>query len=478
MEPFTQLEATAAALPIDNVDTDAIIPSRETQSVVRTGYGKKLFANWRYVPGSDYQPNTDFVLNRAPYDKAQILVSGRNFGCGSSREAAVWSLWQFGIKCVIAESFGTIFRNNCIRNGLLPISLPNAAVEEITAELAAHSEGAKLAVDLEKCLVRSPAGREYGFTIGDFDREMLLSGADEIGMTLKHRDLIEAFRAKDTLLRPWVYEFGVSTTARSDLMPFQEILFEQGADHVATITINRPARMNTFTDLMCDEFAEAWRIVRETDSIHAVVLRAAPECRAFSTGVDVSQGLEMLSHQNVWRQKDPGELLGPKHNDVWKPVVCAVHGLAAGGAFYWFNEADILICSEDAQFFDPHVTFGMVSALEPVGLARRIQLGEVLRFALLGNDERIGAATALRIGLVSEVTAKDALHARAHALAAIIAAKPTAATQGTVRAIWESLDMGRTTALKNAVRYWQVGNPLGQADIDRANMPKTEWKLR
>jgi enoyl-CoA hydratase/carnithine racemase len=261
-------------------------------------------------------------------------------------------------------------------------------------------------------------------------------------------------------------------------MDFQEIKYETATDHVATITINRPQRMNAFTDRMCDEFEQAWTLIREDDDIHTVVLRAAPDSRAFSTGVDVSQPMEMFSHKNIWRQIDPGEKLGPKHNNVWKPVVCAVHGLAAGGAFYWLNEADILICSDDAQFFDPHVTFGMVAALEPVGLARRLQLGEVLRIALLGNDERITAATALRIGLVTEVTAKDSLHNRAHELAAIIASKPSAATQGTVRAIWESLDMGRSAALQNAVRYWQVGNPLGQAEINRAVMAKTEWKPR
>jgi 3-isopropylmalate/(R)-2-methylmalate dehydratase small subunit len=205
MDPFINLEDIAVPLPIDNVDTDAIIPSRETQSVARTGYGKKLFANWRYLPGSDYVPNPDFVLNRPPFDKARILVSGRNFGCGSSREAAVWSLWQFGIKCVIAESFGTIFRNNCIRNGLLPVSLPNAAMEHLLTELAEHPGGTTMAVNLEKCVVRAPSGQEFDFTINSFDREMLLSGADEIGVTLKRRDLIDAFRLNDRQLRPWVY---------------------------------------------------------------------------------------------------------------------------------------------------------------------------------------------------------------------------------------------------------------------------------
>jgi enoyl-CoA hydratase/carnithine racemase len=155
-------------------------------------------------------------------------------------------------------------------------------------------------------------------------------------------------------------------------MSYRQIRYEKGDDHVATITIDRPDRLNTFTDVMADEFVDVWRQVREDDGVHAVVLRGAPESRAFSTGIDVSEGMEMLRHANVWRQGDPGEKLGPKHNDVWKPVVCAMHGLVAAGAFYWVNEADIAICSEDTQFFDPHVTFGMVAALEPIGLSRRI----------------------------------------------------------------------------------------------------------
>ncbi|QUT06731.1 enoyl-CoA hydratase/isomerase family protein [Sphingobium phenoxybenzoativorans] len=261
-------------------------------------------------------------------------------------------------------------------------------------------------------------------------------------------------------------------------MSYTQLRFAVDDHHVATITIDRPDRLNTFTDTMADEFVDVWRRVREDDDIHAVVLRGAPESRAFSTGIDVSEGMEMLRHKNIWRQGDPGEKLGPKHNEVWKPVICALHGLVAAGAFYWFNEADITICSEDAQFFDPHVTFGMVAALEPIGLSRRILLGDVLRMALLGSHERVGAQTALRIGLVSEVTANDALHARADELARIVASQPSAATQGTVRAIWESLDMGLTPALKHAVRYWQVGNPLGEAQIDRANMPKIKWTAR
>lgn len=260
-------------------------------------------------------------------------------------------------------------------------------------------------------------------------------------------------------------------------MSFTQIQFEV-VGKVATITIDRPSHLNTFTDTMADEFVDAWRIIREEDAIHAVVVRGNLDSRAFSTGIDVSEGMEMLRHANIWRQGDPGEKLGPKQNGVWKPVICAVHGLVAAGAFYWLNEADIIIAGDDAAFFDPHVTFGMVAALEPIGLSRRIPLGEVLRMALLGSHERMTANTALRIGLVSEVVARDSLHDRAHAIATIVASQPTAATQGTVRAIWESLDMGLTPALRHAVRYWQVGNPQGEAEIDRNKFPKIKWSAR
>lgn len=255
-------------------------------------------------------------------------------------------------------------------------------------------------------------------------------------------------------------------------MTYETILFDVGADHVATITINRPQAMNSFTVQMCREFADVWDRVRLDNDIHAVVLRAAPG-RAFCTGVDVKNGGNVTMSDNVWSQRDPGEFLGPKANKVWKPVVAAVHGLCGGGAFYWINECDIVICSEDAQFFDPHVTYGMVAALEPIGLRQRVPLAEVLRMALLGNDERIGAATALRISLVTEVTSLDRLWDRAHELAAGIAAKPAAGIQGTVRAIWESLEMTRTAALQTALKYTQVGNELGMAEVSREAISKS-----
>ena len=142
------------------------------------------------------------------------------------------------------------------------------------------------------------------------------------------------------------------------------------------------------------------------------------------------------------------------------------------------NESDIIICSDDATFFDPHVSYGMTSALEPAGLARRIPLGEVLRWALIGLDERISAQRALQVGLVSEVVPGEQLHARASELAAIIAAKPPAAIQGTVKAIWDSLDMTRSGAAAVGLGYAQIGNPIGTAQVDRDAFSKPEWRLR
>jgi 3-isopropylmalate/(R)-2-methylmalate dehydratase small subunit len=202
MEPFTLVTGIAAPLLRDNIDTDAIIPSRETQSVARTGYGEKLFANWRYTPGTRIE-NPDFVLNREPYRQAKILISRDNFGCGSSREAAVWSLAQFGMRCVIAESFGNIFRNNCIRNGFLPVVL---SADAITALVAQVETGAQVTVDLQRCEVRAPDGQAWPFAIGALERDMLLEGLDEVALTLKRHAEIEAFQARDRRARPWIYE--------------------------------------------------------------------------------------------------------------------------------------------------------------------------------------------------------------------------------------------------------------------------------
>lgn len=245
-------------------------------------------------------------------------------------------------------------------------------------------------------------------------------------------------------------------TATNEVSGFETIEFEV-VDHIATITLNRPDRLNCFNEAMANDMVAAWTRVRDDDDIRVAVLRANGE-RAFCTGVDLSEG-PWWAHLNRWNQEDPGIDLGPKQHRVWKPVVCAVHGMAAGGAMYFINESDIVICSEDATFFDPHANSGIVSALEPIGmLARGIPVGEVLRWALLGSDERMTADTALRAGIVSEVTPGAELRERAHQLATEIAGRRPEAIQGTVRAIWESLDMNPSTALRNGLSYTQIGN--------------------
>jgi E-phenylitaconyl-CoA hydratase len=236
------------------------------------------------------------------------------------------------------------------------------------------------------------------------------------------------------------------------------ILFDV-AENVATITLNRPESLNSFNNDMAADMQWAWETVRDTDDIHCVVLQANGD-RAFCTGVDIRSADLWFMKDNDFNSFDPGETLSPKLKyKVWKPVVTAVHGLCAGGAQYFLNESDIIICSDDAVFFDPHANVGIVSALEPIGMLHRgMPLGDVLRWALMGNEERITAETAFRLGLVTEVLSRDALRDRAREIALSIARRNPKAIQGTIRAIWESLDMTRTAALQNGFSYTLIGN--------------------
>ncbi|CAN5152130.1 enoyl-CoA hydratase/isomerase family protein [soil metagenome] len=239
-------------------------------------------------------------------------------------------------------------------------------------------------------------------------------------------------------------------------------------DHIATVTLDRPERLNSFNQVMAAEIATVWERVRDDEDIRVAVLRANGE-RAFSTGIDVEEG-PWWAHLGPWNQEDPGVALGPRHHRVWKPVICAVHGMAAGGAMYFLNQSDIVICSDDATFFDPHANSGIVSALEPMGmLARGVPLGEVLRWALLGSDERMTAETALRAGIVTEVIPRADLWARAQEIAVEIAGRRPEAIQGTVRAIWESLEMPPATALRNGLSYTQIGNAGAGRTDSRTN---------
>lgn len=263
-------------------------------------------------------------------------------------------------------------------------------------------------------------------------------------------------------------------------MDYETLLVEFHDDRVATVTINRPASLNAFNFRMMQEFADLWPRLQKNDAVNVIVLRAA-EGRAFSTGADVkAAGAEaVVDYERPLEQKDPGLYLGPKSNHCWKPVIGAIHGLCCAGAFYWVAECDFCLCSDDAQFFDPHVNYALVAAVEPIELTHlRVPYGEVMRMVLMGNDERISAPTALRIGLVTEVVeGHEALWARAHELAARIALHPPMTLQGTVRMIWESMDMNRSTALVHAMRMPTFVNPLVQKNLDVAAMRKAPRKF-
>ena len=196
MTPFTTLTSVAVPVLTDNVDTDTIIPSREMRSTGRTGLADGLFAPWRYSEVDQRVTDPDFPLNRPEAAGTQLLLGGANFGCGSSREHAVWALREYGIACIIAESFAPIFRANCVRNGLLPLELPEAAIKAMVW----HS----VTVDLERCLVVDGAA-SHAFAIDDEARSMLLEGLDVIDLTLKQGDTIAAWQKADRQVRPWVY---------------------------------------------------------------------------------------------------------------------------------------------------------------------------------------------------------------------------------------------------------------------------------
>ena len=202
MDKFTVLSGIAAALPIINVDTDQIIPARYLTTIARTGLGRGLFHSMRYEDDGGNRPG--FLLNRAPYDQARILVAGENFGCGSSREHAPWALMDFGIRCVIAPSFADIFFNNCVKNGILLIALPQAAVEALQAEIADPAK-ATLTIDLPKQEIRRPDGSVIAFDIDSARKHRLLNGLDDIGLTLEKAPAISSFEAKQRAAQPWLY---------------------------------------------------------------------------------------------------------------------------------------------------------------------------------------------------------------------------------------------------------------------------------
>jgi 3-isopropylmalate/(R)-2-methylmalate dehydratase small subunit len=205
MTPLTRLTAVVAPLLRDNIDTDAIIPSREMKSTGKTGLADGLFAGWRYRSAGARDPDPDFVLNQPRYSGARILLGGANFGCGSSREHAVWALAEFGIRAVVAPSFAPIFAGNCIRNGLLPAVIPHDAVNEIAAAVISDPQVNQLTVDVAEQRLALPDGRSWSFPLDDEAKAMLLEGIDVIDLTLKLQPVIADFQARDRRARPWIY---------------------------------------------------------------------------------------------------------------------------------------------------------------------------------------------------------------------------------------------------------------------------------
>jgi 3-isopropylmalate/(R)-2-methylmalate dehydratase small subunit len=210
MTPFRIHTGLAAPMDRENVDTDAIIPKQFLKSIKKSGFGPNLFDEWRYLdhgePGQDpasRRPNPDFVLNQPRYKGASVLLARKNFGCGSSREHAPWALDQFGFRALIAPSYADIFFNNCFKNGLLPIVLPEHEVSKLFDEVAAFI-GYSLTIDLEKQLIHKPDGSSVEFDVQAFRKYCLLGGFDDIGLTLRHADKIRAFEAERLLSKPWL----------------------------------------------------------------------------------------------------------------------------------------------------------------------------------------------------------------------------------------------------------------------------------
>jgi 3-isopropylmalate/(R)-2-methylmalate dehydratase small subunit len=200
MTPFTTLTGIAAPMPLVNIDTDMIIPKQFLKTIQRTGLGKNLFDEMRYT--LDGQEIPDFVLNQPAYRQAEILVTGDNFGCGSSREHAPWALLDFGIRCVIATSFADIFYNNCFKNGILPIVMPQEVVDVLMAD-ARKGANARMTVNLENQTVTTSDGQSFDFAVDPFRRHCLMNGLDDIGLTMEKAASIDAYESRASVQRPW-----------------------------------------------------------------------------------------------------------------------------------------------------------------------------------------------------------------------------------------------------------------------------------
>jgi enoyl-CoA hydratase/carnithine racemase len=239
---------------------------------------------------------------------------------------------------------------------------------------------------------------------------------------------------------------------------YTTISYEPGDDGVAVVTLDRPERYNAFDSVMCAELAALWRALRTDDAVRCVVLTGAGD-KSFCTGIDREDvpADEASYDFDPFTYDDPGQHLGPKSNELWKPVIAAVNGMACGGAFYLLGEVEFIIAADHATFFDPHVTYGMPAVYEPTLMAARMPFGEVMRMSLLGNHERMSAQRAHEIGLVSEVVpGAELLDAARWAAAAIASARPVA-VQATLRTLWAARELSRRQALELGNTFLNLG---------------------
>jgi enoyl-CoA hydratase/carnithine racemase len=272
---------------------------------------------------------------------------------------------------------------------------------------------------------------------------------------------------------------------------YETLLYEERGG-VAWVTLNRPERLNAFNSLMQRELHDCWRTLRWREEVRCVVLTGAGD-KAFCTGIDRMEQMGGQADETTdadvvgsgggtpFHFNDPGDNIGPKSSDLWKPVIAAVNGMACGGAFYMLGEVEFIIAAEHATFFDPHVTYGMTAAFEPIHMSGRMPFGEIMRLSLLGNYERLSARRAFEVGLVSEVVPGPELAAAATWAAEAIASQPQLAIQGTVRAIWAARELSNRQAV--ALGYAFVGLGTDQDSIAEGQRrfesgERIEWRLR
>ena len=273
-------------------------------------------------------------------------------------------------------------------------------------------------------------------------------------------------------------------------MTTYETLLVDKEDGVAWVSLNRPQVRNAINARMQEELRQVWDGFRYDADVRCIVLNG--EGGSFCTGIDRGEAISAENTDSIaagnypgyptpWMYDDPGRDIGPKARDLWKPVIAAVQGMACGGAFYMLGEVEFIIASEDATFFDPHVTYGMTAAFEPIQLLAKMPFQEIMRMSLLGVDERMSAARAREIGLVTEVVPADELRERANWAARIIADAPPLAIQGTMRALWTALEVSRRQGIEMANLFTRIGS---DADALRAGQKRFEsgkrpdWRLR